>query len=64
MAENWFKTTVLMAVIVALFGMIGLAIGGANGMLMALLFGGAMNVWAYWNSDKMVLRMYNAREVD
>jgi heat shock protein HtpX len=63
-AENWFKTTVLMAAIVALFGMVGLAIGGAKGMVMALLFGGGMNIWAYWNSDKMVLRMYNAREVD
>lgn len=33
-------------------------------MLLALLFGGAMNIFAYWNSDKMVLRMYNAHEVD
>lgn len=64
MAGNWLKTTILMAAIVALFGMIGLAIGGTGGMLLALLVGGAMNVWAYWNSDKMVLRMYNAREVD
>ncbi len=64
MAENWFKTTLLMAAIVALFGVVGLAIGGAKGMVMALLFGGGMNVWAYWNSDKMVLRMYSAREVD
>jgi heat shock protein HtpX len=63
-AENWFKTTLLMAAIVALFGVVGLAIGGAKGMVMALLFGGGMNVWAYWNSDKMVLRMYSAREVD
>jgi len=33
-------------------------------MIAALLLGGAMNLWAYWFSDKMVLRMYNAREVD
>ncbi|MFC3532558.1 zinc metalloprotease HtpX [Vogesella facilis] len=64
MGFNWLKTTVLMAAIVALFAMIGGMIGGKSGMLLALLFGGAMNVFAYWNSDKMVLRMYNAQEVD
>ncbi len=64
MLGNWLKTTVLMAAIVALFGVIGAYLGGANGMIMALIFGGAMNFFAYWFSDKMVLRMYNAREVD
>lgn len=64
MFGNWLKTSILMAAILALFGVVGAAIGGASGMLLALLFGGAMNVFAYWNSDKMVLRMYNAREVD
>ncbi len=64
MTNNWFKTTLLMAAIVALFGVVGGAIGGKSGMLIALLLGGAMNLWAYWNSDKMVLRMYNAHEVD
>ncbi|MCP5278759.1 MAG: zinc metalloprotease HtpX [Thiobacillus sp.] len=64
MLNNWFKTTLLMAAIVALFGVVGMALGGRTGMLLALLFGGAMNLFAYWNSDKMVLRMYNAREVD
>lgn len=64
MSGNWFKTTLLMAAIVALFGMIGAMIGGKSGMLLALLFGGGMNLWAYWNSDQMVLRMYNAQEVD
>ena len=63
MLNNWLKTTILMAGIVALFGAVGMAIGGAKGMVIALLFGGAMNLWAYWNSDKMVLRMYNAQEV-
>ncbi|NDV11449.1 zinc metalloprotease HtpX [Crenobacter caeni] len=57
------KTTLLMAAIVALFGVIGAMIGGRGGMLVALAFGGAMNVWAWWNSDQMVLRMYNAEEV-
>lgn len=64
MLGNWLKTSILMAAIVALFGMLGLALGGTQGMLLALVLGGAMNIWAYWNSDKMVLRMYNAREVD
>ncbi len=61
---NWFKTALLMAAIVALFGMVGAMIGGAQGMLMALVLGGAMNLMAYWFSDKMVLSMYNAHEVD
>jgi len=64
MIGNWLKTTILMAGIVALFGVVGAAIGGANGMLLALAFGGVMNIFAYWYSDKMVLRMYNAQEVD
>ena len=64
MFGNWLKTSILMAGIVALFGVVGAAIGGQQGMLIALLFGGATNLWAYWFSDKMVLRMYNAREVD
>lgn len=61
---NWVKTTVLMAAIMALFGVVGGMIGGKSGMLLALMFGGAMNLFSYWFSDKMVLRMYNAQEVD
>lgn len=61
---NWIKTSILMAGIVALFGAVGLALGGAQGMLIALLIGAGMNVFAYWNSDKVVLRMYHAQEVD
>lgn len=64
MLGNWLKTSILMAAILALFGVIGGLIGGASGMLVALLFGGAMNVFAYWFSDQMVLKMYNARQVD
>jgi heat shock protein HtpX len=64
MFGNWLKTSILMAAIMALFGVIGSYIGGASGMMMALLFGGAMNLFAYWFSDTMVLKMYNAREVD
>ena len=64
MLGNWLKTTILMAAIVALFGAIGGMLGGAQGMLLALLLGGGMNIFAYWFSDKMVLRMYKAQEVD
>ncbi len=64
MFGNWLKTTILMAGIVALFGVVGAAFGGANGILIALVIGGAMNFFAYWFSDAMVLRMYNAQEVD
>lgn len=64
MVGNWLKTSILMAGIVVLFGTIGAALGGASGMLIALLLAGAMNVYAYWFSDKAVLKMYNAREVD
>ena len=62
--NNWLKTTILMAACVALFGAVGGMIGGRAGMMLALLFAGAMNLFAYWNSDKMVLRMYNAQQVD
>lgn len=64
MFGNWLKTFLLMAAIVALFGTVGFLIGGQSGMLIALLFAAAMNLFAYWHSDKMVLRMYNAQEVD
>lgn len=64
MFGNWLKTSILMAAILALFGFIGALIGGGSGMLLALLFGGAMNIFAYWFSDSMVLKMYNAQEVD
>jgi heat shock protein HtpX len=64
MIGNWFKTAILMAGIVALFGAIGGVIGGQTGMLVALVIGGAMNFFAYWFSDKMVLSMYQAQEVD
>ena len=63
-AGNWFKTALLMAAIVGLFGTVGAMLGGGQGMLIALLIAVGMNFWAYWFSDKMVLRMYNAQEVD
>ncbi len=61
---NWVKTAILMAAIMALFGIVGGMIGGKSGMLLALLFGGAMNLFSYWFSDTMVLKMYNAQQVD
>jgi len=64
MFGNWLKTAILMAGILALFAAVGGAIGGAQGMLIAFLLGAGMNFFAYWFSDKMVLRIYNAQEVD
>ena len=63
MLGNWIKTFVLMAAITALFGSVGAAFGGFNGMIIALLVAGAMNIYAYWFSDKAVLKMYKAVEV-
>ena len=64
MFGNWLKTGILMAAIMALFGALGGMLGGSQGMLLALVLGGAMNVFAYWFSDQMVLKMYQAQEVD
>lgn len=61
---NYLKTAILMAAITALFMMIGAMMGGHSGMLLALGFALVSNFFAYWFSDKMVLRMYNAQEVD
>jgi len=61
---NWMKTAILMAGITALFGAVGASIGGETGMLLALAFALLSNVFAYWFSDRMVLKMYNAHEVD
>jgi len=61
---NLLKTAVLMAAITALFMAIGAMIGGRAGMMVALLVAVGMNFFSYWFSDKMVLRMYNAQEVD
>jgi heat shock protein HtpX len=61
---NLLKTAVLMAAITALFMAIGAALGGRAGMVLALGVAVAMNFFSYWFSDKLVLRMYNAQEVD
>jgi len=64
MLGNWFKTGLLMAAIMALFGMVGAVLGGGQGMLLALMFGLGVNLWAYWFSDTMVLKLYRAQKVD
>ena len=61
---NMMKTAILMAAITALFMAIGSMIGGRSGMMLALVVALGMNFFSYWFSDKMVLKMYNAREVD
>ena len=64
MLGNWFKTGLLMAAIMALFGMVGAVLGGGQGMLLALVLGFGINLWAYWFSGTMVLKLYSAQEVD
>lgn len=61
---NYFKTGLLLAAMTGLFGAVGFLLGGEAGMLIALAVAAAMNLFAYWNSDRMVLSMYGAREVD
>ena len=61
---NHLKTFVLLAALTALFGAVGLWLGGATGMLIALVVVGVMNLFSYWNADKIVLRLYRAQPVD
>ncbi|MGE0232492.1 MAG: zinc metalloprotease HtpX [Flavobacteriaceae bacterium] len=61
---NVTKTAILLAAMTALFLGIGYMIGGQSGMLIAFVIALGMNAFSYWNADKMVLRMYNAREAD
>jgi heat shock protein HtpX len=61
---NYFRTAILLAGLTALFMGVGYLIGGAEGALIALLFAAGMNLFAYWNSDRMVLSMHGATEVD
>lgn len=58
------RTFILLAGMTALFIGVGFMIGGEQGMIIAFAIAIAMNVFAYWNSDKMVLSMYGAKEVD
>ncbi|HWH81526.1 MAG TPA: zinc metalloprotease HtpX [Burkholderiaceae bacterium] len=61
---NLMKTAILMAAITALFMAIGSLLGGQQGMVLALLIALGMNFFSYWFSDKLVLKMYNAQQVD
>lgn len=60
---NYFRTALLLAAMTALFLVVGYLLGGKGGLLIALVVALGMNLFAYWNSDKMVLRMANAQEV-
>jgi heat shock protein HtpX len=60
---GYLRTAILLAGLTAVFLAAGFAIGGEAGMLMALVLAAAMNLFAFWNSDRIVLRMYGAREV-
>ncbi|MDU0810909.1 MAG: zinc metalloprotease HtpX [Burkholderia sp.] len=62
--SNFLKTALMMSAITALFIIIGWMIDGSRGMTIALLFAFGMNFFSYWFSDKIVLHMYNVREVD
>lgn len=59
---GYTKTAILMAAMTALFMAVGYALGGGGGIVIALGVAVAMNGYAYWNSDKAVLRMHNAQE--
>lgn len=61
---NALRTTILLAAMTALFMVVGYFIGGTSGMVIALIFAGLTNLFAYWNSDKLVLRMQNAVPVE
>jgi heat shock protein HtpX len=60
---NYLRTAILLAALTALFMGVGFMLGGEQGMIIAFVIAGAMNLFAYWNADKMVLRMHGAREV-
>lgn len=61
---NMIRTAMLLAFMTALFMGVGYVVGGSGGMLIALVIAAGMNVFSYWNADKMVLRMHRAVEVD
>jgi heat shock protein HtpX len=61
---NGFKTAMLLAALTALFMALGFTIGGRGGMFIALLVAVGMNLFTYWNADKIVLSMHGAKQVD
>lgn len=60
--SNQIKTTILLAIMTVFIMFIGQLLGGRQGLVIALIFAAGMNFFSYWYSDKIVLRMYNARE--
>src|SRR5215813_12487969 len=62
--SNIFKTGLLLAVLTAMLVVIGGAIGGQQGMILAFFVALAMNFFSYWFSDKMVLAMYGAQPIE
>ena len=60
---GYARTLVLLAALTAVFGVLGFAIAGQQGMVIALLVAAGMNLFAWWNSDRMVLRMHNAQPI-
>jgi heat shock protein HtpX len=61
---NYLRTAILLAGLTALFMAVGYVIGGQGGMMIAFLIAAAMNLFSYWNADKLVLSMTGAHEVD
>jgi heat shock protein HtpX len=61
---NYLRTAILLAGLTALFMGVGYLIGGASGALIALVIAAGMNLFTYWNSDRLVLSMHGAQEVD
>jgi heat shock protein HtpX len=61
---NYFKTAILLAGMTGLLMAVGFLIGGQAGALIALAIAAAINLFSYWNSDKLVLSMHGAQEVD
>jgi heat shock protein HtpX len=62
--RNTLRTFTLLAALTAIFVGIGYSMGGLNGMIIAFGLAVAMNAFSYWNSDKIVLKMYRAQAVD
>ena len=61
---NVIKTGMLLAALTALFMGVGYLVGGAGGAFIAFLVAAGMNLFSYWNADRIVLRMHGAHEVD
>jgi heat shock protein HtpX len=61
---NFTRTALLLAVLTAIFVSLGALLGGYGGMLIAFVLALGMNMWSLYKSDKMVLRMHQAQEVD